>query len=212
MAIARPPQPQMQKRAPGAPAAATVSGVQARQPLQATAPRAAPVTRAPATRAPVRAGVPAQAANTSVRSAPPATAPAASAAARQPAPRPPADPVLESMIRTIVGLEAVVEEETQALTLRQTVDLDAFSNRKSQGLMELNRSMQHLDPQRHQKQLAPRLDSLRTKLAANQAALRLHLDAVREISGIIANAIREQESDGTYSHTIRRPEAAYGYD
>jgi hypothetical protein len=191
MANARPPQPQVQKRPAGA-----APPVQARAQPAAARPATAP------TRAPVRA----------TASARPGLTAAAPAKAAAPAPRPPADPVLESLIRTIVGLEAVVEEETQALQLRQPVDLDVFSNRKSQGLMELNRSMQHIDGARHRTQLAPRLDSLRSKLAANQAALALHLEAVREISGIIANAIREQDSDGTYSHTIRRPEAAYGYD
>ncbi len=199
MANARPPQPPVQKRPTGATAAAPARP----QPAQ-VAGRAVP------TRAPVRTAMPAG--RSALQAAAPSARSASVAAPAQPAPRPPADPVLESMIRTLVGLEAVVEEETQALQLRQPVDLDVFSNRKSQGLMELNRSMQHIDPPRHQAQLAPRLESLRTKLAANQAALKLHLEAVREISGIIANAIREQESDGTYSHTIRRPEAAYGYD
>jgi hypothetical protein len=126
--------------------------------------------------------------------------------------RPPADPVLTGLLNTIVGLEAVVEEETEALRSRGSVDLDGFSNRKSQGLMELNRSMQHIESLKHQKVLTVRLNSLRDKLAVNQAALKLHLEAVREISGIIAHAIREQDSDGTYSQSIRRSEAAYGYD
>lgn len=194
MANARTPQPPMAKRTAAAPLAAPPAAHARPQPA------AAGVRAAPA-RAPVRPQITAKAATPPARPAQPA-----------PAQRPPADPVLESLIRTIVGLETVVEEETQALQLRQPVDLDVFSNRKSQGLMELNRSMQHIDGPRHRTELAPRLDSLRSKLAANQAALKLHLEAVREISGIIANAIREQDSDGTYSHTIRRPEAAYGYD
>lgn len=199
MANARPPQPPMQKRANGAAAVQPV-----REPVQAA--RAAPA------RAPLRPSPVARPAGSAPAASARAAAPVAATPQAAPAPRPPADPVLESLIRTIVGLEAVVEEETQALQSRQAVDLDVFSNRKSQGLMELNRSMKHIDPPRHQSQLGPRLESLRSKLAANQAALKLHLDAVREISGIIANAIREQDSDGTYSHTIRRPEAAYGYD
>ena len=35
----------------------------------------------------------------------------------------------------------------------------------------------------------------------NQAALQVHLDAVREVSSIIARSIQEVESDGTYSST-----------
>lgn len=201
MANARQPQPSVQRRAPGAAASGQ------KRPQAAAAPaRTMPAAGAPRMQSaakPAAAGTAAAAVKAAVRSIPPQP---------EAAQRPPADPVLESLIRTIVGLEAVVEEETHALQLRQPVDLDVFSNRKSQGLMELNRSMQYIDAPRHRSQLAPRLDSLRTKLAANQEALKLHLEAVREISGIIANAIREQESDGTYSHTIRRSEAAYGYD
>jgi hypothetical protein len=171
-----------------------------------------PRAPSPAPRAATLAQMAAQPARTPGAAARPATPATKPIAASAPVPRPMNDPVLDTLIKTISGLEAVVEEETEALNTRRAVDLDSFSNRKSQGLMELNRSMQHIDGARHQKALAPRLDSLRSKLAANQAALQLHLDAVREISGIIAHAIREQEHDGTYSHTIRRSEAAYGYD
>jgi hypothetical protein len=37
----------------------------------------------------------------------------------------------------------------------------------------------------------------------------MHLDAVREISAIVTDAIREAESDGTYSRTIRKSGHAY---
>lgn len=125
---------------------------------------------------------------------------------------PPVDPVLKGIINTIVALEAVIEEETALLAARAKIDLDDFSNRKSQGLMELNRSMKQIAAIRDHALVKERLDALRSKLVENQAALKLHLEAVTEIAGIIANAIRESESDGTYSHTIRKAEAAYGYD
>jgi hypothetical protein len=47
--------------------------------------------------------------------------------------------------------------------------------------------------------VAPYLTSLRSSLIRNQAALQIHLDAVREVSAIIARSIQEVESDGTYS-------------
>lgn len=128
------------------------------------------------------------------------------------APRAPLDPVLQGLINTIATLEAVVEEETAALAARQKIDLDAYSHRKSQGLMELNHAMKHMGAMKDDRLVRDRLTSLRTKVDANQAALKLHLEAVTEIASIIAGAIRESESDGTYSHTIRRAEAAYGYD
>jgi hypothetical protein len=43
---------------------------------------------------------------------------------------------------------------------------------------------------------------LRAKLDINSAVLRLHLDAVREISSAMAEAIRAADSDGTYSRPL----------
>jgi hypothetical protein len=43
---------------------------------------------------------------------------------------------------------------------------------------------------------------LKSKLAVNQEMLRLHLEAVREISTTLADAIRHSESDGTYTQAI----------
>jgi hypothetical protein len=127
-------------------------------------------------------------------------------------PRPAIDPAMLGLINIISTLETVVEEETAALAARTQVDLESFSNRKSQGLMELNRAARNLEAMANHQLVAARLSGLREKLAVNQRALKLHLEAVREISSIVANAIREADSDGTYSESIRSPQAAYGYD
>ncbi len=50
--------------------------------------------------------------------------------------------------------------------------------------------------------LAARVGSLKVKLAVNQAALKVHLEAVREISTSLSDAIRQAESDGTYTQAI----------
>jgi len=55
--------------------------------------------------------------------------------------------------------------------------------------------------------LMQRLATLREKLDANSAILKLHLEAVREISAVMAEAIRDVESDGTYSRRVVK-----GYD
>lgn len=124
----------------------------------------------------------------------------------------PSQQALQSLLNTIAMLESVVEEETAALNSRKQVDFDAFTQRKSQGLLDLNRAMKILATIADHPLVIERLARLREKLAVNQATLQLHLDAVREISTLVANAIRESESDGTYSQSIRSPEASYGYD
>jgi hypothetical protein len=44
--------------------------------------------------------------------------------------------------------------------------------------------------------------SVRGKLEVNRALLKMHLEAVREIAETMSDAIRNAESDGTYSHTV----------
>lgn len=103
----------------------------------------------------------------------------------------------------IERLEEAVEQETAALQNRTGMDLREFNDRKSQGLLELTRAMRHIEGGAPEPALVHRLARLRTKLEINSAALKMHLDAVREVSAVMADAMREAESDGTYSRSIR---------
>jgi hypothetical protein len=105
--------------------------------------------------------------------------------------------------RCIERLEAVVDQETAALKDRTATDLREFNNRKSQGLLELSRSLRHFQGATPSNAVLARLAGLRAKLDVNQAVLKLHLEAVREVSTIMADAIRDAESDGTYSPSVR---------
>lgn len=100
-------------------------------------------------------------------------------------------------------LEQVIDQETAALQTRTGVDHKDFNDRKSLGLLELTRAMRHVEGTPPDQALLARLSRLRDKLEINRAALRTHLDAVREISTIVADAMRNAESDGTYSPSIR---------
>lgn len=102
----------------------------------------------------------------------------------------------------IERLEETVEQETAALNMRAGVDLREFNDRKSQGLLELTRAMRHFEGAAPEPALVTRLARLRSKLDRNSVALRMHLDAVREISAVMADAMRDAESDGTYSSSM----------
>ncbi len=97
----------------------------------------------------------------------------------------------------------MVEQETLALKGNKAIDLADFSRRKSHGLLDLTRGLRGLDASTAKGLIEKRLRPLRVKLADNSAALRRHLDAVQEVSAILARAIRDGESDGTYSAAIR---------
>lgn len=113
--------------------------------------------------------------------------------------------VLATLLRTIERLEETLEQETAGLRARTPVDLKDFNNRKTHGLLELTRVMRHLDRGALSPPVAARLSALRITLEVNQRVVKMHLEAVREVSAIVADAIRDAESDGTYSVSVGRP-------
>ncbi|HEY0331515.1 MAG TPA: hypothetical protein VGC77_20755 [Rhodopseudomonas sp.] len=109
-----------------------------------------------------------------------------------------------STLNAIERLNATIDEETERLAIRVSVDLEASSQRKNRGLLELTRAMRLAQGAPIDPRVVPHLARLRASLVRNQAALQIHLDAVREVSAIIARSIQEVESDGTYSAGSRR--------
>lgn len=111
--------------------------------------------------------------------------------------------VMLSLVESAIErLEEAVEQETAALRSRAGADLREFNDRKSQGLLELTRAMRHIEGA-PEPALATRLSRLRAKLEINSTELKMHLEAVREISAVMADVMRNAESDGTYSRSIR---------
>lgn len=125
--------------------------------------------------------------------------PTASAAPPPAAARGPLLPMVEISIQR---LEEIVEQETWALKNRQAINLKDYNDRKSQALLELTRTLRNFQSVGTSPALVERVGSLKAKLAANQAMLKLHLEAVREISTSLSDAIRHSESDGTYTQAI----------
>jgi hypothetical protein len=105
-----------------------------------------------------------------------------------------------AMILPVVDrLRRTLEEENEDIARRGSVDYHAYNLRKSQGLLELKR----LAPALADTQVGPilrvALADLYTKLETNRRMLRTQLRAAQAVTNIIARAIRESQSDGTYS-------------
>ncbi len=64
--------------------------------------------------------------------------------------------------------------------------------------------MRAFEPNPLEPELLQNLAELRGKLENNLAVLDIHLKAVRQVSALIARAIEEDSSDGTYSASINR--------
>jgi hypothetical protein len=105
-----------------------------------------------------------------------------------------------AMIPPVIDrLRQTLDEENEDIARRGSVDYRAYNLRKSQGLLELNRLAPALAGKPVGPVLAAALADLHAKLETNRRMLRTQLTAARAVSNIIARAIRESQSDGTYS-------------
>ncbi|MFT3732400.1 MAG: hypothetical protein QM780_13445 [Hyphomicrobium sp.] len=106
------------------------------------------------------------------------------------------------VIAVLRRIEGYLDEETAALDKSSNFDLKASNDRKSQGLVDLNQAMRRLTSEDINDDLKARLQTFRNKLAINLRKIRLHLDAVKEITAMLSEAIQSAESDGTYTRNI----------
>lgn len=108
-----------------------------------------------------------------------------------------------AIFKAIDRLDGAVAVETETLRTGGTPWFDDFNYRKSHGLLELTRAMRAVRPEQVSGHagVRERLGRLRARLEGNRTLLKTHLDATKEISAILTAALRNAESDGTYSLT-----------
>ena len=100
---------------------------------------------------------------------------------------------------TIQRLVATIDAENRDLEQGRRVRYEAYSLSKNQGLLELNRLIPALSGAIAAGPLRDALAELHTKLEINRRALAVQLKACRAVSEIIARAIQDAQSDGTYT-------------
>ena len=108
------------------------------------------------------------------------------------------------LLAAIRRLANIVEEETAALATGQKVDFDDFSMRKSRSMLEFVRLMRARMHLGSETEITEEIQRLREKLERNRSLLEMHYDAVREVAAIIVKAIKDAESDGTYTGRAAR--------
>ncbi len=105
-----------------------------------------------------------------------------------------------AMIHPVIDrLRQTLDEENEDIARRGSVDYPAYNLRKSQGLLELNRLAPALAGKHADPELKAALVDLHAKLETNRRMLSTQLKAAQAVADIIARAIRESQSDGTYS-------------
>ncbi len=110
--------------------------------------------------------------------------------------------VRDGMVKTIERIIAMIDLETDSLRHYRPIDLAAFNHQKSHALLELTRALRAMPRDSLDREIVTAILRLREKLESNLQALDVHLKAVRQVSALIARAIEDDDSDGTYSHSI----------
>jgi hypothetical protein len=108
-----------------------------------------------------------------------------------------------NLLRDVIGrLVTVIEEENQILAIRRDQPLDAVIQKKSQLLLELMRAQRSYSPEFIKAHFEKDIRRFKSLMDANQQLLSVHLAAAREISNAILDALRHNESDGTYAGAV----------
>ena len=100
-------------------------------------------------------------------------------------------PVVERLRQTVAA-------ENEDIAQGRPVPYEAYSQRKNQGLLELNRLLPAVGRARAGGALGVALEGLAAELEVNRRALGVQLKASAAVAEIIARAIRDGQSDGTY--------------
>lgn len=106
-------------------------------------------------------------------------------------------------LAVIQRLQSCLDKETAALTHGAGADFVFYNNQKGQGLVDLSLALKATGVLRSNGDVTKALGSLRAKIHDNMRVLRLHVAAVEEISVVLSESIRSQESDGTYSASVQ---------
>ncbi|MGR7994620.1 MULTISPECIES: hypothetical protein [unclassified Xanthobacter] len=107
-------------------------------------------------------------------------------------------PVRTTLISALDRLEEVLDVENGALAGGGDLDIEEINRRKTRSLLELSRAARALPPG-EDAELAVRVGRLKDKLDENRYLVSVQLGAAQEVGAILDTALREAESDGTYS-------------
>lgn len=109
------------------------------------------------------------------------------------------DGTLERVTVSIDAVLKIVEDETAAIRALGVKEIEKYSERKGQALMSLTHLLGAGSSFGSNEVVITKLKALRVALDANRALLKIHIDAVNEVSQIIVRSVRQAQADGTYS-------------
>jgi len=117
------------------------------------------------------------------------------------------EPLDESMVvrncQSLIGrLQAIIEEENRTLAECSIKSHSSYADLKNQLLRELMIAQGNCRSPGSRQTLGSAYLAVRESMVRNERLLKVHLEALNEVSNVIMDSIRQADSDGTYA---RRP-------
>lgn len=117
----------------------------------------------------------------------------------------PGAPARATLVSALDRLDEILDTENAAFLTGAALDLEEINRRKTRSLLELSRAARAL-PVGEDAALAARIGRLKEKLDQNRYLVSVQLTAAQEVGRILDGALREADSDGTYSAHARQNE------
>jgi hypothetical protein len=117
---------------------------------------------------------------------------------------PPKNEATDGLLPALDRLLQILRDENEQIGNRRLVDYRDMNAKKAQSLLELTRLRPALLCARDRPAVVGRLTEVVTALERNKYMLGVQVKAARKVSELIARAIADGQSDGTYSESSWR--------
>jgi alcohol dehydrogenase class IV len=104
-----------------------------------------------------------------------------------------------TILPVVERLRAALDAENREIGARAGVDYRGHTERKNQALLELTKLKAQISQAQRHPAVAAAFVDLSTRLETNRRLLGAQLRAARTVADIVARAVRDSQSDGTYS-------------
>lgn len=106
----------------------------------------------------------------------------------------------DNRIQSVLGrLETIIDNENEKIGKDPNFDLKVSNAHKSRCLYELTMLSRDTPHEEIAAGYINQVRAIKEKLATNARRVEAHLNAVRAVADLLKNAIREADTDGTYS-------------
>ncbi|QUS57454.1 hypothetical protein [Pseudovibrio brasiliensis] len=107
-----------------------------------------------------------------------------------------------ALSKSIDRVDNLLNAENEALVGKGEIDLEESAYLKGRAMLDLDMAGKAVGPENLPSEIVVRLQDLQEKLSVNMKLLSTQLNAVKEVSGLLSQVMKDHDSDGTYESMV----------